>query len=672
MFFKFCVVAIVLMGIWTGLNSLMMGRTRAYEIFKGIVTGLVQTFAVFTASSSHLWFSLVALLTTAGCVVFYVILCFHIRSFRVRKVVAVAVAFVCLFTAMWAALEAVRFAVGPTTIRAGMLLLFGRLATIVAIALVVARVLATFGRNTLVKVTIAFAAFLAVVAVGFAIYGGLSNIKFRMPFSAKSVASAAKDEPEGNFILKWLGLSGEEAEVPEDESSVAEVDGESAVPDDDAEAKKKAEAEAKKKAEAEAKKKAEAEAKKKAEAEAETEESVPVKWNTYAGVVKKHPEFVFHNFPLTTDDDPDNNSYFGPNILSQDKTKSDYWRTIKAMMEEDPFILAEAISTADQIRHTDLCGDYYNGDNAEWAKSINLMVEDFFNTPGTFVNLSEKFLDMLNNETRELDLVQSEDVIDQYYLDIYTREGIPHVVVAETHQSGDILIAWLRTKGGDRQNDVGLGFRLQCCNVCAVFRRDGTVTPISKEMNIPTEKVPEMPKGYDPPEPTKAPTPTPKPTAAPTPTPVPGGGSDPAKDPSKAPKENTERNDDPGTGKATNNGVGATKSAAASESQKASDNGSTEDYDRAVEQNRSANGGGSSSSGGSSGGSNSGGGQKSAGESNKPSSQPAGKTTVDNRGDTGSGHGSADQGSPNASHDAPADGTAVTSDGGDGAFVMDN
>ncbi len=299
------------------------------------------------------------------------------------------------------------------------------------------------------------------------------------------------------------------------------------------------------------------------ETEAEAEESVPVKWNTYAGVVKKHPEFVFHNFPLTTDDDPDNNSYFGPNILSQDKTKSDYWRTIKAMMEEDPFILAEAISTADQIRHTDLCGDYYNGDNAEWAKSINLMVEDFFNTPGTFVNLSEKFLDMLNNETRELDLVQSEDVIDQYYLDIYTREGIPHVVVAETHQSGDILIAWLRTKGGDRQNDVGLGFRLQCCNVCAVFRRDGTVTPISKEMNIPTEKVPEMPKGYDPPTPTPKPTaaPTPKPTA--TPTPVPGGGSDPTPKP-KAPKQDPVNRGEASKGGGDNSGGGSSSSGGSS------------------------------------------------------------------------------------------------------------
>ena len=649
MFFLFCVVFVASSFVWTLLNASVAGKTTAVEIFKGITTGLAQTVVVLTTSSSHPWFSLGGLLAVAACLVFYVCWAFRIGTFRMRQIIAFAFILVILLTAMWAAIEAIRFApgVGPVTVGGEMLLLVGRLATIVAIALVVARVLSTFGRSTLVKVTIAFAAFLAVVALGFAIYGGLSNIKFKMPFSAKSVASAAKDEPEGNFILKWLGLSGEEAEVPEDESSVAEVDGESAVPDDDAEAKKKAEAEAKKKAEAEAKKKAEAEAKKKAEAEAEAkkkaeaEEVEEVKWGTYERVVKGHPEFTIYNFPLTTDDDPDNNSYFGPNIYDPNKTATEYWKTIKEMMEKDPLILAESIATADEARHTDLCGAYYNGDDAEWAEAINRMVEDFFDEPGTFVNLSERFINMLNNETRELQLVHLDNVQDQYFLDIYTRKGIPRLVVCETHQSGDILIAWTRTKGGP-ENDVGLGFRLQCGNVCAIFLRDGTVIPVSEEMNIPTEEVPEMPKGYDPPEPKPAATPTPKPTAAPTPTPVPGGGSDPAKDPSKAPKENTERNDDPGTGKATNNGVGATKSAAASESQKASDGGSVADYDRKVEQNRSANAGGSSSGGSGGSGSSSSGGQKSGGENNKPS-QSASGAKQDNNGNAGNGGGSIDK-----------------------------
>lgn len=529
MFFLFCVVFVAFGFIWAFLNASVAGKTTAVEILKGITTGLAQTVVVLTASSSHPWLSLAGLLAVAACLVFYVCWAFRISTFRMRQIITFALILVILLTAMWATIEAIRFApgVGPATIRAEMLLLFGRLATIVAIALVVARILATFGRSTLVKVTIAFAAFLAIVALGFAIYGGLSNIRFKMPFSAKSVASAAKDEPEGNFILKWLkSLSKDEDVTVDDESVAAEVADESVVAEATDESSVAAATETKAEVKAGTEKDAGSEA---------VSDVAEVKWGTYERVVKGHPEFTIYNFPLTTDDDPDNNSYFGPNIYDPNKTATEYWKTIKEMMEKDPFILAESIATADEARHTDLCGAYYNGDDAEWAEAINRMVEDFFDKPGTFVNLSERFINMLNNETRELQLVHLDNVQDQYFLDIYTRKGIPRLVVCETHQSGDVLIAWTRTKGGP-ENDVGLGFRLQCGNVCAIFLRDGTVIPVSEEMKIPVEKVPEMPKGYDPPAPKKAPTPTPKPTSTPKPTPTtPGEGSDPPA--KKAPKE---------------------------------------------------------------------------------------------------------------------------------------
>ncbi len=588
MFFLFCVVFVASSVVWTLLNAAVAGKTNAVEIFKGITTGLAQTVVVLTTSSSHPWLSLAGLLAVAFCLVFYVCWSFRIGTFRMRQIIAFAFILVILLTAMWAAIEAIRFApgVGPVTVGGEMLLLVGRLATIVAIALVVARILATFGRNTLVKVTIAFAAFLAVVALGFAIYGGLSNIKFKMPFSAKSVASAAKDEPEGNFILKWLkeGLSGEEAEVPEDESSVAEVDGESAVPDDDgeakkkaetdaeakkkaeAEAKKKAEAEAKKKAEAEAKKKAEAEAKKKAEAEAkkkaeaEPDEGVVVKWDDYDGVVQKHPEFNIQNYPLTLDDIPENNAFFGPSIYNDGDTEQDVYKRVRKMVQHCPLIFAEMAAIVDQACKTDLCGSYYNGNNAEWASAINQMVEECFDTPGVFVNLDGRFLAHLDNEVVGLELRQMKQIKDQFYLDIYTRRGIPRLVVCETYQSGMVLIIWLRTKGPDPVNDVGIGVDTNCCNVCGVFKRDGSFTPVSEEMNIPTEKVPEMPKGYDPPEP--------KPTA--TPTPVPGGGSDPTPKP-KAPNQDPVNRGEASKGGGDNSGGGGSSGNSSSGEEQKSD-----------------------------------------------------------------------------------------------------
>ena len=638
-------VAFVCGALSYGMLSRSSIRKLRTALFYGIVTAVPVSFAMISAVFP-VWLAVVSLLASIAVIVWNMMWWHKAtladrRSLRLRSAVCATGLNVFLFWPMTRAFDAFR--------RIPVVGVFQtQIAAIIAIS-AICFVWMTYFKRKRYRRRWTVTGIIWGILVTLAIISLLMSAVNAVPKSKSAKAKAAVETVDGQGPIdaikelfgKLLGSSDEEV-APDDESSVA-AEAES---DDESVAAEVAEESVVTEADENGTKK---EAKE--EAKAATEEVVEVKWGTYERVIKGHPEFTIYNFPLTTDDDPDNNSYFGPNILSQDKTKSDYWRTIKAMMEEDPFILAEAISTADQIRHTDLCGDYYNGDNAEWAKAINLMVGDFFNKPGTFVNLSEKFLDMLNNETRELDLIQSEDVIDQYYLDIYTREGIPHVVVAETHQSGDILIAWLRTKGGDPQNDVGLGFRLQCCNVCAVFRRDGTVTPISKEMNIPTEEVPEMPKGYDPPEPTKAPTPTPVP---PTPTPVPGGGSDPEKDPNKTPNKQSESNNDSGKGDDTNSGKGSTKSAAASESQKASDSGSVQDYDSKVEQNRSANAGGSSSGGSGGSGSGSSGGQKSGGESNKPS-QSASGAKQDNNGDAGNGSGSIDKPTAKSETAASAD-----------------
>ncbi len=535
MFLIFCVVAVVSIGVWTGLNALVAGQCKAAEIVKGACSGLVQVGVIFFATSAHPWIALMALIMVAALAVFYVCWSFQISTYGIRRIVGIFAIFAILLTTFWATIEAIRAAVGPATIIGSVILLFGRIATIVVVGLIVARILSTFGRSVLVKVVVAIAAVLVVAAVVFAVYEGVSALDFHS-FKVEKAAVSAVDESEGNFILRWLkGLSNDETEVVEvevdDESVAAEVAEESVAAEVEAEADAKAETD-------------------------DEAEVVKVKWGTYEKAIKDHPEFTIYNFPLTTDDDPDNNSYFGPNIYDPNKTATEYWKTIKEMMEDDPFILSEAIATADEARHTDLCGAYYNGDDAEWAEAINLMIEDFFNQPGNFVNLSERFIDLLNNETRELQLVHLDNIQDQYFLDIYTRKGIPRLVVCETHQFGDVLIAWVRTKGGP-ENDVGLGFRLQCCNVCAVFRRDGTVTPISEEMNIPTEEVPEMPKGYDPPTPTPKPTATPTPEPTATPTPVPGGGSDPTPGPTKAPNQDPVNRGEASKGGGDNSGGGS-------------------------------------------------------------------------------------------------------------------
>lgn len=566
-------IAVVGGALFYNMLSRSSVRKLRTAVLYGVVTGVMTSFAMISAVFP-VWLAVVSLLVTIAVIVWSMARWREAtladrRSLRLRSAVCATGLNLLLLWPMTRAFDAFRRGIPVVGV------FQTQIAAIIAISAICFVWRTYFKRKRyrrrwiLTDIVWGFLVVFAIISLLVSAVKAAPRSKSAKTKAAVETVGQGPIDAIKELLGKLLDSSDDEV-VPDDESSVAaEVAEESVVAEVEADAKAETDDEA---------------------------EVVEVKWGTYEKVIKDHPEFTIYNFPLTTDDDPDNNSYFGPNIYDSAKTATEYWKTIKEMMEKDPFILAESIATADEARHTDLCGAYYNGDDAEWAEVINLMIEDFFNQPGSFVNLSERFINMLNNETRELQLVHLDNVQDQYFLDIYTRKGIPRLVVCETHQSGDILIAWTRTKGGP-ENDVGLGFRLQCCNVCAVFLRDGTVIPVSEEMKIPVEKVPEMPKGYDPPAPKKAPTPSPKPEPTATPTPVPGEGSDPAKDPGKAPKKNTERNDDPGAGKETNNGSGSQTSAAQSESAKASDSGSMEDYDYAIEQNYAANDDGGSSGG---------------------------------------------------------------------------
>lgn len=291
------------------------------------------------------------------------------------------------------------------------------------------------------------------------------------------------------------------------------------------------------------------------------------KWKYYKEVVDEHPYLTFHHFYLFEDDNPDNNSWFASNEYDPNLSATEYLAKWKKDAERDPLMMAGFIACVDAARHTDLIGSHYKGDDGEWADIINQCIVDCLSDQKNFVHLSEVFLNLLANEARVPYIVESADMIDQMYVDGYTYDGIPKIVVVRTHQKGHMLVVPLRTKG-DETNDVLVGIHIECWNPVGQVKGD-KVTPLSETLNVTPEKeIPKMPEGYDPPEPTKTPTSKPEPTVTPTPTPVPGGGSDPTPKP-KAPKQDPVNRGEASKGGGDNNsGSGSSGGSSSGEEQK--------------------------------------------------------------------------------------------------------
>ncbi len=338
-------------------------------------------------------------------------------------------------------------------------------------------------------------------------------------------------------------------------------------------------------------------------------------YQKYQELVDSHPDLVFHNFELLSDGDQDNNSHFGPNRYHADWAAKDYYEDFKEIIKQDPLILVAAIATVDAVRDTDLVGDYYNGNDKDWAKTMNVMVEDLISGKVNIARMYEVFSEFLDNEVRDIKLVHMDDINDQMYITPYTYSGVPKLVVSETHESGDILVITVKKKGGS-ENDKTVGFRAQCGYqpVNVADRLGIKPTPVPEIPEHTPEHTPEPGKGGNTPQPEPEPQPQPEPEYV---------------------KDVTQgQASDPGEGRSpyTNNGDGAQTSSAAVEEQPTS----YEEYEERVEETESQVGDSSSTT---------------------PSTEAPEDTTVFNDGAE-----AANDPATDPSFDRPADGSELNAD----------
>lgn len=251
------------------------------------------------------------------------------------------------------------------------------------------------------------------------------------------------------------------------------------------------------------------------------------------------------------------------------------------------------MAAVDAARDTRMVGDYYDGNNHDWARTMNALIAKCLSDKVDFMHFAEVYLNMLKYEVRNVRVVHMDDINDQMYITPYTYSGVPEIVASETHQSGDVLIVTFKRKGGE-ENDVSVGFRIDCCyqpvGIIDIMDLPNTEVEIPPE-HTPGGSTPTNPGGSDPTKPAGGNDPTEPPKPTPT-------------EPAKYNKDKTQGIKDPGNveqglDEDTNNGDGAQYSAKDRDNN--SDHRSYDDYRNDVDQNANANsnsggGGGSSSS----------------------------------------------------------------------------
>ena len=312
-------------------------------------------------------------------------------------------------------------------------------------------------------------------------------------------------------------------------------------------------------------------------------------------------EWTFYNTLLQNDQDESNDFNFGPN--PGNLTATEYDTDFRERLRNDPALGAAAMAWADANLGTRYLGEFYESCKGDWAKTINASKEIFRKNPELYTETLNAFFKML--DSAEVKVTDGNNLDDQMYMNPYTVDGIPDVIVMETPDHTGTFLTYVFTIKGTGKVEVS--YRTECgyqpTNVEEIMK----ITPQDKPSNPDKPDKPSKPDKPDKPS---------KPDK-------PDKPSNPKykKDPSKAPKKNTEPNDDKGPGENTNNPSDPQHST--KDTKDSSSSMTYDEYKKDVESKKETNKT-----------------QKTGSDSNKPSTPaPKQDTKVDNNGDKGTGNG---------------------------------
>ncbi len=305
--------------------------------------------------------------------------------------------------------------------------------------------------------------------------------------------------------------------------------------------------------------------------------------------------YGFYNLSLQKDDDSTNDYNFGYNPFKEELTAKDYDQEFRKRLKVDVALGAASMAWVDANVGTRFIGVFYDEVDQKWDAAINYAKERFMKDQVLYYETLDAFFAFLDKA--EVEITNAKGIDDQMYMFAGTVNGIPDVIVMETDDhTGHFLTYRFIIK----DSVFEVSYRIECgfqpCDVSKIMK----ITPQPKPDPTPDK-----------------PDPTPD---KPDPTP-----SKPTKDPTQGTPVG--KNDDPGPGPDTNNGVGAQNST--EEKPTNSTYKSYDEYKETMAELEKVNET-----------------QKEAGDPNTPTVTPKPDTKVDSNADNGTSNGGIDESTP--------------------------
>ncbi len=236
--------------------------------------------------------------------------------------------------------------------------------------------------------------------------------------------------------------------------------------------------------------------------------------------------YRFYNPELLEDDDPDNDYNFGRNPLTWEHTDAEYYESeFRARLKVDPALAAADMAWLDANVGTRYLGEFYESCKGDWAKTMNLVKEEFMADQLLYYQNLDAFFQFLDSAVK-VEVRECWTVSDQMYMNPYTVDGVPDIIVMLTDDhSGYELVYTFKIK----DNYFEVAYRINCgyqpTDVAEIMHITPQPNPVSR--SEPTSYIPEttphVPETtpYVPPEPTTPEPTTPEPTTPEPTTPEP-------------------------------------------------------------------------------------------------------------------------------------------------------
>ena len=175
-------------------------------------------------------------------------------------------------------------------------------------------------------------------------------------------------------------------------------------------------------------------------------------------VVESSYGWHFYNTDLQTDGSESNDFNFGPNPVKKGLTAADYDDDFRTRLSKDPALGAADMAWLDANVGTRFLGEFYETCKHDWSKTINAAKERWSKNPSEYFRTLAAFFGYLNKAKKAI-VGKGNNITDQMYMNPYTTDGVPDVIVLKTkQQNGPFLVYTFTIKG----NTFKVEYRIPC------------------------------------------------------------------------------------------------------------------------------------------------------------------------------------------------------------------